>query len=166
MSRKSQRAPLNIRFGRYVYLSEDSDCWEWRGTKNDAGYGFISDEGGRSTGNIRAHRLSYQIFYNTKLKSEEFVCHSCDNPSCVNPDHLFVGSHMDNMMDMISKGRLKTPPVRRGESSNLAKLKEREIHRIRHLYANGLSSTQVGQIFSVSRHTILAIINRKTWKHV
>jgi hypothetical protein len=160
------RASITQRFGRYVYLLLSNGCWEWRGAKNERGYGLIGKEGGRGAGNIRAHRLSYQIFYRVNLTKEECVCHRCDNPPCVNPDHLFVGSQQENLLDMFAKARNSKPPVRYGEANNKAKLTEQDVIKIRQLYDHGLSSRKIAKLFFVDKSTILAIINRKIWRNV
>ena len=160
------RASITQRFGRYVYLLLSNGCWEWRGVRNKRGYGLIGKEGGRGAGKIRAHRLSYQIFYRVNLTREECVCHRCDNPSCVNPDHLFVGSQLDNVLDMISKNRHSKPPVVCGEAHPMAKLIEQDVIKIRQLYDRGLSSPKLAKLFFVSTTLILFIVNRKVWRHV
>lgn len=86
----------------HALVDKSGDCWEWTGNKNMLGYGMIWYDGK----NIRAHRVSYLIF-NGDLSDNLFVCHKCDNPSCVNPSHLFLGTSKDNMRDMIKKGRAK-----------------------------------------------------------
>lgn len=78
------------------------DCWIWHGNRTNMGYGRIIVKGDA----YYAHRLSYE-FYVGSLSKENFVCHTCDIPQCVNPSHLFVGSHKDNMADMANKGRAK-----------------------------------------------------------
>ncbi len=160
------RAPITQRFGRYVYLLLSNGCWEWRGARNEHGYGLIGKEGGRGAGNIRAHRLSYQIFYRVNLTREQLVCHRCDNPPCVNPDHLFVGSPLENVLDMISKNRHSKPPVRCGEEHPMAKLTKQDVIKIRQLYEGGLSSRKIAKLFFVDKGTILAIVNREIWRHV
>jgi hypothetical protein len=160
------RAPINQRFGRYVYLLLSNGCWEWRGAKNERGYGLIGKEGGRGAGNIRAHRLSYQIFYNVNLTREQCVCHKCDNPPCVNPDHLFVGSQQENILDMFAKARNSKPPLICGEANHMAKLTKQDVIEIRQLYDHGLSSPKIAKLFFVTKSTILAIVNRKIWRHV
>ena len=83
-----------------------SGCWEWAGTKDDRGYGIIrKSQGARdSSKRLAAHRWSYEI-HKGEIPYGMLVCHSCDNPPCVNPDHLWLGTHKDNAQDMISKGR-------------------------------------------------------------
>lgn len=71
-------------------------CWEWKGAKTKAGYGWFSAK--------IASRISWEI-YRGKIPKDMLVCHKCDNPPCVNPDHLFLGTHKDNTLDMIKKGR-------------------------------------------------------------
>lgn len=85
------------------------DCWFWVGTKNGRGYGmfYIQLHG------YRAHRLSWMIANKKPLKERQQVCHSCDNPGCINPDHLWVGTARDNSHDCIAKGRNSPPPVKK-----------------------------------------------------
>lgn len=84
-------------------VDKSGECWEWIGNKNSLGYGMIWYEGK----NIRSHRVSYFI-KNGEFNDKLFVCHKCDNPKCVNPEHLFLGTSKDNMRDMIKKGRSRS----------------------------------------------------------
>lgn len=84
--------------------SQDHDCWEWEGDLCSNGYGDLAFcEKGKRT-RIFAHRFSY-VFYKGPLEEGKYICHACDNPKCVNPNHLFQGSPKDNVRDMFSKGR-------------------------------------------------------------
>lgn len=90
------------------YRITASGCWEWSAAKNHAGYGFFTmykKQRGHTNSEL-AHRASW-ILHRGQIPESRFVCHHCDNPSCVNPDHLFVGSATDNVHDMIDKGRAK-----------------------------------------------------------
>ena len=173
---------LAERFGRYVYLnnacSNGSDnynrnnknyiknnCWQWMGERNDRGYGVIGN-GTRKQGISKAHRVAYELFYFTKLEKDNCICHICDNPACVNPQHLFIGTQADNIADMIAKGRNILPPIRRGKQSNFAKLNDKKIRQIRNLAKDGFSSRKLARKFTVSKTTILQIVKRKSWRHV
>ena len=174
------RTSLAERFGRYVYLNNvynnannsnnnknhiKNNCWCWMGTRNDRGYGVIGN-GTRKKGVSKAHRVSYELFHFTKLEKDKCVCHACDNPACVNPQHLFVGTQADNVADMIAKGRNVLPPVRKGKKSNSAKLNNKKIRQIRKLARDGFLSRKIAREFEVSKTTIFQIVKRKSWRHV
>src|SRR5690348_4092351 len=92
-------------------------CWPWTGSVDTGGYGHIRNESGKMAS---AHRLAFEIAFGY-WPGEMHVLHRCDNPRCVNPSHLFLGTHEQNMLDMASKGRAV---VACGEKSNLARLSE------------------------------------------
>jgi len=92
---------LRERFWEKARIGSDSECWEWTGEKSESGYGrFVI-----LRKHFGAHRLAYEFTHNTPVSPGLFVCHTCDNRPCVNPSHLWLGTHQDNMRDMILKGR-------------------------------------------------------------
>lgn len=135
-------------------------CWIWTAAKSKTGYGrFLY--GGK---NRLAHRLSYS-FYIGEIPDGMLVCHKCDNPSCVNPDHFFIGTNDDNMIDMSKKGRAKGGVVR-GEEHGYTKLKNSHILAIREACDFGVEQQWLADFFSVTQKTISNIYRRKTWGHV
>lgn len=95
---------IRQRFEEKFIPVPDAGCWLWVGEKNNKGYGRFNVSGGT----LLAHRASY-VIHRGALPAKALVCHKCDTPSCVNPDHLFLGTYMDNMRDAMSKGRLVLP---------------------------------------------------------
>lgn len=93
--------PLATRFWARVQRAEGDACWLWLGVKDRKGYGRIT----LGTKNLKAHRVSFELA-NGRLDDGMLICHRCDNPSCVRPDHLFAGTASDNMRDAVRKGRL------------------------------------------------------------
>jgi hypothetical protein len=150
------------RFLDKVVLDENTGCWEWCASK-DRGYGQL-----KAAGKIlKAHRVAYELFIG-KIPEGMFVCHTCDNPGCVNPAHLFVGTHQDNMDDMRRKGRRKGRGTKaKGEKHYLAKLTESQVREIRELYTpyGKYSQSKLAEMFGVSPMTISDIINNRTWKY-
>lgn len=103
MARPKGNLSLLDRLLNKVVINDLTDCWEYQGGKNNIGYGMIRDEDKMRT----AHRVSYEEHNNVKIPKYMCVCHTCDNPICVNPKHLWLGTMMDNINDMIQKGRQK-----------------------------------------------------------
>jgi len=137
-------------------------CWVWRGGKASAGYGHI-----RSRGTIiQTHRLSWELM-NGPIPEGMYVCHRCDNPPCVNPDHLFLGTGADNVNDKMAKGRYRKGAPCRGESNNKAKLTTAQVLQIRKEYQpRVVIMTHLASRFGVCRDTIRKILNRKLWSHI
>lgn len=140
---------------------DSSGCWLFIGSRDELGYGRFRDPKSKSY-LMSAHRSSYLLFRG-KIPDGMIVCHSCDNPSCVNPSHLFIGSHKDNSLDMMKKGRDRIVGIKNGR----AKLTEENILNIRFLYDQGeLSDREIGKLYGVVETTIANIGKRNSWKHV
>lgn len=138
-----------------------SDCIPHSGYIDPRGRGTVCGARFGHRYNISAHRAAWMEKRGV-IPAGMFVCHSCDNPSCVNIDHLFLGTHKENMRDMKSKGRQAN-----GERQHLAKLSEDQVTWIRKLWVAGrMTLKEVGDLFGVSDSTVLAIHQRRTWSHV
>jgi hypothetical protein len=127
-----------------------NSCWLWQGAKNNKGYGIL----GPNPVSRRAHRYSWYLKYG-KLSAKLLILHKCDNPACVNPNHLFKGTALDNTKDMIRKGR--------DNFYGRAVLTEQQINIIRKA-----SSTyrEIAQYFGVHPSTISRVKNNKTWRQI
>lgn len=133
-------------------------CWVYKNT-NQAGYGRITI----NQKDVLAHRYSYEINYGF-ISHDLCVCHKCDNPSCVNPDHLFLGTLKDNYDDMVSKGR--RAPYQKGSGHWKSKLNEQQVLEIKEKLKNGEGVTQIGRDYNVAHTLISRIKNGTRWKHV
>ena len=120
--RPKSRLALVDRFWSKVEKGDGAKCWLWTAAVNDAGYGIIGI-GGRRDGVERAHRLSWML-YHGPIPAGLVVCHRCDVPACVKPEHLFLGTLSDNHQDMRAKGRHSNPPRHLGLDNNRARAVE------------------------------------------
>lgn len=101
---------MRERFEEKIIPVTESGCWLWTASCHERGYGLFYTGRRLRLGKMEfAHRVSYEIYKNHQPTKDEEVCHKCDNPYCVNPDHLFIGSHKENMMDMVKKNRVIVP---------------------------------------------------------
>jgi len=147
------------KFWNNVEKKSDVECWQWKGTIGDTGYGnFSSKAFGLKT--KLAHRIAYFLAYGVNPK-DLFVCHKCDNRLCVNPRHLFLGSPQDNMADMVAKNRSA-----KGERHSHAKLKDAQVHVIKRLIKKGVTDRAISWLYNISGMTIWSIRHNKTWKHI
>lgn len=151
--RLKQSGTLQDRFlSRFNH--SDNGCWEWNGHKDKDGYGILPTNHSA----VRAHR--YSIHYFKGVDPSGFVvCHSCDNPSCVNPDHLFLGMPIDNVGDMLAKQRDRMI----GSRNNKSKLDERKALEI---YNSKDTSSNLASFYGVSVSTIKRIRAKKQWVHI
>lgn len=148
---------LEDRFFAKVLKSMDSDgCWNWIASKYRDGYGRIQFQ----RKSVRAHRISWQIHHGP-IPDGVQVLHRCDNPLCVRPDHLFLGTHDDNMADKVAKGRQFRPE---GEANGAARLSCDEVINIRKLYVGGGRTYQsLAAQFGVSSGDIRLIVTMENW---
>jgi hypothetical protein len=159
MAKEYGKKPIQDRFMAKVSVPNDPNaCWKWKGVPDKKGYGFIWV----NSKNALAHRLSYKLFCGEIAKGM-CVCHKCDNPGCVNPKHLFLGTQKENMADMIQKGRSNKA---KGSKNGRAKLKEDDIQEIRKMIDSELTLTQIAKQFNVSQWTISRIKRGNNWSHV
>lgn len=160
-----------VSFWSKVNKSEPNACWPWSLTPV-MGYGHYKLRGERRRAHIVANHLATGVW-----PVGFCICHTCDNPICCNPAHLFIGTDKVNMQDKVSKGRhptgdrhwtkLKPHLTRRGESVNTAKLNPDRVREVRLLLAaKELSQQQIADRFGVSQVAISCIDKKKTWKHV
>lgn len=154
---------LNERFWEKV--KKTSTCWLWKASVNTQGYGQIMiDKKPRGS-----HRVSWELAHGS-IPNNLWVLHKCDNPPCVNPDHLYLGTAKDNADDMISRNRQnnvrpKNPAI--GSRHGRSKLIESEVIEIRNRYkTKNISQRKLAKEFNISQAAILSIIHRRGWRHI
>lgn len=140
------------------HVPELGPCWIWKGYAEASGHGRLTIGREQREG---AHRLAYELLVGT-IPAGLFVCHKCDNPGCVNPTHLFLGSAIDNMTDRDAKGRHCF-----GSRSPNTHLTESDVAELRALYATGThSQTALAARFGLGQSAVSSIVRRKSWRHV
>lgn len=157
----------------FSYVEKTPDCWIWCGSLTEKHYGQIKINGRR----YFAHRLAWELTHGAKIPRGLCACHHCDNPSCVRPDHIFIGTKKQNNQDRAAKGRncayenqwfIKHPEKRlHGEAVAQAKLAACDVLRIREIYdAGAASQAHLADMYDVSQHQISRIVRRKLWRHI
>lgn len=147
--------------GFFNKVQKTESCWNWIGLTNNKGYGIINRH--HSHRMTVASRVSWEI-HRGPIPEGIFVCHHCDNPLCVNPDHLFLGSQTDNMRDCVKKGRLNVAD-HRGKQNPFSKLTDSDIRCIRSL-ANSLTQQAIADRFGIKQCHVSKIVLRQSWNHV
>lgn len=158
---KSQpgKAPIDRVMDRTA-IDETTGCWNYNGYTTPKGYGlFCLRQDGRKK-QLLVHRLVWEHF-NGPVPDGMFMLHKCDNPNCCNPDHLYPGTHAENMADACNRNRMK-----KGTDSNLSVLSEDEVIAIRRKYDDGAPIKRIAREFGVSRWAIYQIGRRQSWKHI
>jgi len=151
------RTPIETRFWAKVQRTEE--CWLWTGSCGRNGYGHIG-RAGHEGGWELAHRLSW-VLHNGEIPAESHVLHRCDNPPCVRPDHLFLGTHKDNMRDMVAKGRSHL-----GSQQGSAILTEELVLQMHAERRNGDTFAMISRRHSVNAHTVRDALVGRNWKHI
>ena len=148
-------APTPLADRLFSKVRKTKSCWIFLGYRNSRGYGQIG-RGPSGTSPVRAHVASWEI-HNGAVPDGLYVLHRCDNPPCVNPKHLFLGTHADNMADMVAKGR-----VARNERSGRCRISNEAVRLIREEFARGgVTQTSLAKKYSASVSHICQIINLK-----
>lgn len=149
---------IEERFWGKVNIKSDNECWEWTAGGLPQGYGRILIQ----RRGILTHRLAYELTHGPIPKGM-CILHKCDNPPCCNPNHLFLGTYLDNNRDKSAKKRIN-PPYGTKEPNH--KLTEKDVVKIRQLYKNGTYQKNIATQFNVSQHLISLIVRKKAWKHI
>lgn len=148
---------------KVIFSKDNETCWEWKGSKYRKGYGHFRGKKNGKWIMQKAHRFSYQ--YHNNISKEEMqgkqVCHTCDNPSCVNPKHLFLGTTQDNTNDKISKGRhsFGNNPEHRLLSFQIAQdIRRFKIKNPKVIYKD------IAKVYGTSTQQVCRILNNQIWK--
>ena len=141
---------------KYRRIDPITNCWNWTGSKTLDNYGLVGYDGKI----CRVHRVAATIYHNFDFNSRGLVCHTCDNPKCFNPEHLFIGTDLSNSQDKFRKGRFKPNT---GEKHGRAKLTTEQVKDIRENY-KGWSQERIAQKFGVSQVLVSKIRRKTLWK--
>lgn len=139
-------------------VKKTKDCWLWTGTIVRYGNFKFKNK------IYSAHRFSWSLYHKRKIPSGMLICHRCDNPICVNPKHLFIGSSKDNARDMVQKGRSKPRGYQGGESNPFAKANWEMVEKIRKEYSLGKTThRKLACKYKIGRSTVGAILKNQSW---
>ena len=144
---------------RYKIVNE---CWEWQGKINQSGYGVLNiRENGKKT-DVLVHRESYRLLKG-EIPDGMCVLHKCDNPACINPEHLRIGTNKENTQDCVKKGRFCNGHLRAKASG---KLTEDQVIEIREMNKNGINKKEIMEKFGISIHHLNGILAYRFWKYI
>lgn len=147
---------LKERFYSKFIVNSENGCWEWAANRFPKGYGCFKLNGKSNA----AHRISYKIHVG-EIKERMVICHKCDNPCCVNPNHLFMGTQKENLQDRNLKGRSI-----KGHKNGRCILTEKDIPIIKSLLKEKIDQRDIAKKFGVAQTTISSIKLNKSWSHL
>lgn len=157
---KINKEDINRFWNKVKITANINLCWIWTAAKTRGEYGVFHIKRYM----YRVSRVSYYLTTGFDPSGYQ-ICHTCDNPSCVNPNHLFLGTPLDNVLDMMKKGRHSIDVY--GERHGRSILTEKKVKKIRELYKTGrFYQTEIAKKFKVNKSTISMIILNKNWKHL
>ena len=151
---------VGARFWSKVKKTET--CWNWTAGRNHSGYGYFNKSSTKKAMCVLAHRWSYEEAFGT-IPDGLCVLHRCDNPQCVRPEHLFLGTRTDNANDKVGKGRQRGP---KGQANHKAIVSAEDVRIIRARHRNGEAPLALAKLFGLSRRNIYSIVHRTTWSHI
>jgi HNH endonuclease len=161
------KKPFNVRSGvkecsmkcKLLNRSKkEGNCLIWTRAPNSSKYGRFN----QNRKNYSPHRASYETF-NGEIPNGYLVLHKCDNPRCINPKHLFLGTHKENTHDMMKKDRMANF---KGENNSKAILTENQVLEIRKLHSKGMKTKEIANLYNVKYYTCLDVVNRRNWRHI
>lgn len=147
----------------WAKVVKSDGCWLWTGARNIHGYGQVArGDGPGTTRLLMAHRAVWTL-ENGPIPDGMYLCHICDNPACVRPSHMFIGTQTDNMRDCRDKGRMKFAAPRLGPANHNAKLTWESVRHIRREYALGTNLSTLSRAFGMARSTLREIVTGRRW---
>jgi hypothetical protein len=147
----------------FAKVEKTPTCWIWKGAHKAKGYGTIG-VGKKSMGNRKnayAHRISWEMANGEKIPDGLFACHKCDNPPCVNPEHIFIGTNSENILDSVAKKRF---PI--ASRHYRARLKDSDVQVIFEMRKSGLKHREIAEKYGVCRELITHVLNRQAYKSI
>jgi len=159
LTRRVWWARAQRRFWSKIDIRSENECWNWMAFTNSYGYGRF---GWWPVGTvINAQRAAFMLTYGRAIKPGMFICHTCDNPACCNPKHLYEGTNVNNQADTIKRNRHVF-----GSDEPHAKLNDDDVRAIRASHPQGRSYYSLGKQFGVSPTLVRSVVKHECWRHV